>query len=142
MSPEYLERQLAVYQRLLLAVLGAAVTLLATAVADLPNNPTLYFPGWYAVWFILQLASLLPGAVLLGGGAFRSLPLAQRLDTGFGFLALTWIVLAALGLKLAGTLAVPWLALGAVLGGLALALGLAYALLRRRHVSQPEAMFP
>jgi hypothetical protein len=142
MTIEDLEKLLAKYQHMLLVTAGAGVTLLATAVADLPNHPQMYFPGWYAVWFILQLATVIPVAVLLLGNGFVQLPFAERLNTIAGYSAVAWIVLAASGLRVANTGAISFLWLWVFLGCLGIALSLVYWLLRRRLIHSPEANFP
>ena len=106
MDIDHLEELLASWKRVLLVCLGASVTLLATAIADIPNNPNPYFPGWYGVWFILQLATVTPALVLVFGSQLRKLPLAERLHTVFGYLVVAWIVLVSLGLKLACTITI------------------------------------
>lgn len=142
MTTDYLEKQLVNYQRLLLASIGAAVTLLATAVADMPNHPDMYFPGWFAVWFILQLATITPAVVLLLGSELRKLPFAERLNTIFGYLAVAWVVLIAFGLKVASMIAISLPLLAIFLSGIGVAIGIVYWLLRRSHINAPEAMFP
>lgn len=140
MTTDYLEKQLANYKRLLLACIGAAVTLLATAVADMPNHPDMYFPGWYAVWFILQLATITPAVVLLLGSELRKFPFAERLNTIFGYLAVAWLVLVAFGLKIAyNTMA--WIWVWNFLSGIGIVMGIVYWLLRRKYINAPEATF-
>lgn len=142
MTPDYLEKQLANYQRMLLALAGAVVTLLATAFADIPNHLNPYFPGWFGVWFVLQLAAITPAVVLLLGSEMRKLPFAGRLNTVFGFVAAAWVALVAFGVELAGLISVSPPLLAIFLAGSGVAIGLVYWLLRRSHVNAPEAMFP
>lgn len=142
MTTAYLEQQLATYKHVLLVCIGAAVTLLATAVADMPNHPTLYFPGWYGVWFILQLATITPAVVLLLGTELRKLSFAERLNTIFGYLLAAWIVLVAFGLKIANTDMISWPLLWSFLSGIGITIGIVYWLLRRKYINAPEATFP
>ena len=142
MTTDYLEKQLANYKRLLLASIGAAVTLLATAVADIPNHPDMYFPGWFAVWFILQLATVTPAVVLLLGSELRKLAFAERLNTIFGYLAVAWVVLIAFGLKLASMILISLPLLAIFLSGIGVAMGIVYWLLCKSHINAPEAIFP
>lgn len=142
MTTDYLEKQLANYGRVLLVCIGAAVTLLATAIADMPNHPNMYFPGWYAVWFILQLATITPAVVLLLGSELRKLPFAERLNTIFGYLAVAWIVLVAFGLKIANSGTISWPSLWSFLSGIGIMMGIVYWLLRRKYINAPEATFP
>jgi hypothetical protein len=79
---------LEVWKHFMWVSVGASVTLLATAAAEIPNTRyEAYFPGWYAVWFILQVAITPAGLALLIGKTWRTLPLSYRLNTAFGFLA-------------------------------------------------------
>jgi magnesium-transporting ATPase (P-type) len=142
MTTEYLEKQLANYKQVLLASLGAAVTLLATAIADMPNRPAMYFPGWYAVWFVLLLATFTPAVILLAGSEWRKLPFAERLNTIFGYLAATWIVLVAFGLKSNNAGAISWPTWWSFLSGIGIVMGIVYWFLRRRYLNSPEAIFP
>jgi len=140
MTTDYLEKQLANWKRFLLVSIGAAGTLLATAIADIPNHPDMYFPGWYAVWFILQLATFTPAVMLLLGSELRKLPLGERLNTIFGYLAVAWIVLIAFGLKLAFA-TVSWPMLWNFLSVIGIVMGIVYWLLRRKYINAPEATF-
>ena len=142
MIPENLERQLENWKRVLWMSIGASVTLFTTAVADIPNHVDVYFPGWFGVWFILQLGTTPAGFAILMGKGWRPLPLSDRLNTGFGFLAVAWIVLIAFVIKAVQTLTTTldvWIFLGVSLGFI---LGLSYLRLRRAHVNTPEEMFP
>jgi uncharacterized membrane protein len=141
MTTEDLEKKLAKWKSVLLVIIGAGVTLLATAVADIPNHPYMYFPGWYAVWFILQLATFTPAVALLLGSEMRKLPFAERLNTIFGYLAVAWIVSIAFVLKLAFN-SYSWPLLWTLLSVLGIVIGIAYWLLRRKYVNAPEAKFP
>jgi len=91
MDIKSMEKRLEIWKRILLIDIGAAFTLLATGIADLPNISEPYFPGWYGVWFILLLASLFPGFILLLGKHWMQISLQDRLNTMFGFFALTWV---------------------------------------------------
>ena len=142
MNIDHLEDLLANWRRVLLVCVGASITLLATAIADIPNGRNPYFPGWYAVWFILQLAAVTPAIVLVLGSQLRKLPLADRLNTVFSYFAVAWIALVSFGLKLASTIASSLALLTIFLCGTGVALGIVYLLLRRSCVKAPEAMFP
>jgi hypothetical protein len=137
---EYLEKVLVNWKRILLVNVGASITLLATAIADIPNHPNPFFPGWYGVWFILQLATTIPVLVLVLSGRMRKLSLAERLDTIFGFCLAAWIALISFGLKSQDLISNSFLSLSYC--GVGIALGMIYWLLRRRCVSAPEATFP
>ncbi len=108
MQANKLERNLMIWKQILLVDLGAVVTLLATGVADLPNLDRPYFPGWYAVWFVILLASLFPGFVLLLGKHYLQIPLRGRLRTIFGYFALTWFGFLSVGLRMGRDIPGPY----------------------------------
>lgn len=146
MTAEPLEIQLEKWKKVLLVFAGAGGTLLVTALVDLPSNATFYreshampLLGWWGVWLVLLLGSLAPGITLLAGRGWRTLPLRQRLNTAFGFLALGWMCLLAFTIQTAP------LDFGALLHFIVWALGcgllIAYLLLRRRNHAGEE-MFP
>lgn len=99
MDIKSLEKRLEIWKRILLIETGAAFTLLATSIADLPNLSKPYFPGWYGVWFIILMASLLPGFILLLGKHWMQIPIQERLNTIFGFFAITWVNFFAAGIR-------------------------------------------
>ena len=139
MEIDSLEKKLMLWKQILFIVLGASITLLATGVGELPmGNP--FFPGWYAVWFVIQLAAILPGFVLLLGKHWVKLPLKERLNTIFGYFAVAWIVFLAFGVR---SLVLPlpgsywWIA------GLALVMiAGSYGWLYRKLFHTPEEIFP
>ena len=135
MTIVHLEKQLISWQKLLLVHVGSSVTLLATAIADIPNQSDTYFPGWHALWFILQLATIIPAAVLVLGIRWRKLPFHLRVNKIFGYLGIGWITLVAMGVKLASSISAPLVGIGVVLGML-------YWLLRKKHLDSPESLFP
>lgn len=141
---ETLEMQLEKWKKALLVYLGAGSTLLLVALIDLPAQMLQTggaqfqgIDGWYGLWFILLIACLAPGVLLLAAPRWRKSQLADRTPTGFGFLGVAW--LAMLGFSLHGGALLPVVfhflvfALGVILGG-------AYLLLRRRP--RKEEMFP
>jgi hypothetical protein len=102
-----LESQLIKWQRLLLIYAGAAGILLATTLAELPLYLESYqrmgrvmnVNPWFGICLVLLLACLTPGILLLAGRAWRTLPLARRLPSAFGFLGCAWAALAAFDLR-------------------------------------------
>jgi hypothetical protein len=100
MNIKSLEKRLEIWKRILWINIGAAFTLMATGIADPPNISEPYFPGWYGIWFVLLLASLFPGFILLLGKHWMQVPLQERLNTMFGFLAITWVNFLSGGIKM------------------------------------------
>jgi len=146
MTAEPLESQLEKWKKVLLVFAGAGATLLITALTDLPANAAFYresgnmpLMGWWGVWLVLLLGSLAPGIALLTGRGWRTLPLKQRLNPAFGFLAVGWVCLLAFTIQTAA------LDYGALLHFIVWAfgagLGITYFLLRRRTQISGE-MFP
>lgn len=142
-----LENQLLKWQKLLLAYAGAAVILLATTLAELPLYLESYqdigrvmdVNPWFGICFMLLLACLTPGILLLAGQAWRKLPLARRLPASFGFLGCAWVALAAFDLRLL-PLALP-LFLHLFIFGLGIALAASYLAFTHRQ-GKSEELFP
>jgi FtsH-binding integral membrane protein len=147
MSREQLEQQLEKWKRILLVYVGSAATLLVIALVELPatvaaaNEPDASFviDGWYAVWFVLVLACLTPGIMLLIGPSWRVVPKAQRLGTGFGFLGSAWVALMAFDLRVAALDIPPLFHYAVALFGVALLV--AYLILKRKS-RVGEELFP
>jgi hypothetical protein len=141
MTPEYLRKQLVIWQRLLWVCLGAGVTLLATALGDAGRYGGMS-RGWFGVWLLLVLGTLPAGLALLTARDWRALPLDERLDTAFGFLAVAWMMLLALFIRAVfdwpggpGWLIILVLGVGALLAA-------EYWRLRQRERGDAETMFP
>ena len=142
-----IESQLQKWQKLLLVYAGAAGILLAGMLAELPLNfesfqrlgRVMTVSPWVGMCLVLLLACLPPGIMLLAGRAWRTLPLARRLPTAFGFLGCAWAALAAWDLFFL-PLEPPLYAHLLILGlGVALAAS-SLVLFRRRGKS--EELFP
>lgn len=142
---EILEKQLAQWEKVLYGYCGVALTLMLIALIELPDrivnaaqNHYVSVDGWLGLWFILEIAALTPGLILLLAHPWRLLPLARRLPVGFGYLAVAWLGMLAFDLHLVTFLPVSYhivvFALAAVLSGL-------YQLLRR-NPQRKEELFP
>lgn len=140
---EILEKQLVQWKKVLLVFLGAAAALVLIALVDLPTSIVardsyVTVDGWMGLWFILEIASLTPGLILLLTYPWRQLPLPLRLPVGFGFLAAAWLGMLAFDLRLATRLPI---AFHFAVFGLGVLLASLYLLLR--HTPQrKEEMFP
>lgn len=149
MLTENLEKQLATLQKWLLIACGAAATFLALAISDIPNRGMAYFPSWFPVWLIVQLAVTPMGIALLHGKTWRQLPFAARKKTAFGYLLVSWVTVFAFGLKMVSEIPFysfwdGFVCFMMVVGGFGVIfLILAYLAIRReRPVSPGEEMFP
>lgn len=140
MDIDLLNKRLDIWKHILFINLGATIVLWLQALLHYQEWHHLVFEAaWYGVWFIVQLATFLPGFVLLWGKHWVQLPLADRLDTIFGYFAVAWFTLLPVGLRVgpytSKTFNVFWLG-----GGIALAVG--YGWLRRKSLEGPNEMFP
>jgi hypothetical protein len=139
MDIKTLEERLHTWRTILWIDTGAVFTLLATGLAELPNSTGPYFPGWYGVWFVIFLASFLPGFLLLAGRRWMLLPLPGRLGAIFGFFALTWFTFLALGIRTGANL---YSLYGYFMLGSAAALIGSYGWLRRKSRKSGGEIFP
>jgi hypothetical protein len=146
MSREQLQSELEKWKRVSLVYAGVVGTLLAIALVELPaiitapaHDGPIIIDGWYGVWFVLVLATLTPGIMLLLYPSWRFLPLTLRLNTGFVFLVEAWTALFAFEIRLAA-LDVPALFHFLVVG-FGLILLVAYLLLKRK-LRVGEEIFP
>jgi hypothetical protein len=94
-----LEKRLEIWKHILLINLGAAFTLLATCI-DIPHIDMANIPGWFGIWFIILLASLFPGFILLLGKHWMQLFFGKRLNTIFGYFAIAWVNLFTIGIRM------------------------------------------
>jgi hypothetical protein len=70
------------------------------------------------------------------------MPLPERLNTIFGFLAAAWMTLLSLSLKLPGRISIDGSQPALFLVGIGVVLGLMYRRLHHRCRNAPEEMFP
>ncbi|HMB23962.1 MAG: hypothetical protein ACM33V_09690 [Chloroflexota bacterium] len=140
MNMDILRKRLEIWKYILFINIGAAFILLVEAVLSYQETQTLIFQtSWYGAWLIVQLASFLPGFVLLLGKHWMQIPLLERLNTIFGYFAVVWSMLLPIGLELEPytpkTFNLIWL-----VGGIALAIG--YYWLRRKSMGVQNEIFP
>lgn len=139
MTIEYLEIKLEQWKRWLLVCIGASVTLLVTG---LDRETGFYFNsfwGWIVVWLILQLGTIPAGISLLVSSEWKKLPLTERLNTAFGFLAVSWLGWIALFIRGWGT---PLMILMFFILPFGIGLAIIYWRLRRKSVDRLEELFP
>jgi hypothetical protein len=142
-TQDSLERQLEKWQQALLFLGGATTSLLLITLTELPlamssDVSALVINGWYAVWFLLEIASLTAGLGLIIARGWRPLPFRRRLHTAFAFLGLGWLALLAFALRTTSLtgLTPVYVALGA-----GLCLGMIYVMVARNTTPSGE-MFP
>lgn len=134
-----LNKRFEIWKHILFINIGASAALLAIRIADAPNFSKMDFPGWYGVWFVVQLASLLPGFVLLWGKHWMQIPLRERLNTIFGYFAVAWMTLSPFGLRIGP--AFPD-AFNSVFLSCAAAIVIGYWWLRRKTFESQNEIFP
>ena len=134
-----LQKRLEIWNRILFINIGASITLFVQSILIYQEFGSLNFQtSWYGVWFVVQLASFLPGFVLLWGKHWMQIPLLERLNTIFGYFAVAWFTLLPVGLRVdpytSKTFNFFWL-------GCAIVLAAGYRRLRRSLQISNE-MFP
>lgn len=139
MDTTVLEKRLEIWKRILFIVSGASLTLFMQAVLKYLEARILVFEAyWYSVWFIVLLASFLPGFVLLWGRHWMQIPLRERLNTIFGYFAVAWFTLLPIGLRIERY---ESKSTNFALLGCAIAIAISYWFLRRKSMG-PQEMFP
>lgn len=135
-----LQKRLEIWKRILFINIGASITLFVQAILIYQESGSLIFQtSWYGVWFVVQLASFLPGFILLWGKHWMQIPLLERLNTIFGYFAVAWFTMLPVGLRIgpytSKTFNFFWLAFG-------IALAFSYRWLRQRSLRVSNEMFP
>ena len=113
---ETLEGQLEKWEKVLLIFLGVGSALFLTALIDLPSRiyefrendsileirgtGSMLVDGWLGIWFLLLIACLIPGILLLASPRWRKSQLEQRAATGYGFLGVAWLLMAGFSLRM------------------------------------------
>ena len=134
-----LEKRFENWKRILFIIMGASITLFIQAVLKYQESRNLVFEAyWYGAWFIVQLASFLPGFVLLWGKNWMQIPLVDRLNTVFGYFALAWFTFLPVGIRVERYESKSF---NFVLLGCALAIAIGYWSLRRKS-SETQEIFP
>jgi asparagine N-glycosylation enzyme membrane subunit Stt3 len=91
MDTEQLEKEMQIWNRFMYMSLGAAIAMVASS----PNDFS--FVG--IVWLLLQIAVTPPGFFLLFGKRWKALPLTrERINTIFGYLVASWLLLLIPGI--------------------------------------------
>ena len=139
MDNNSLQKRFTIWKHILFINIGASVTLLAIWVLDAPNFAKVDFPGWYGIWFVVQLASFLPGFVLLWGRCWMQIPLSERLNTIFGYFAVAWLTLSPFGLAIGLDFPDPF---NSFFLGCAVVIAISYWWLRRKSLGIQNEIFP
>jgi hypothetical protein len=140
MNIDALRKRFEIWKYLLFINLGASVTLFLQAILNHVESPMSYFQiSWYGVWFVVQLASFLPGFVILWGKHWVQIPLHERLNTIFGYFVVAWITLLPIGLRMGANTPEFF---NYFFLGCASAIAIAYYWLRRKSLGIQNEIFP
>lgn len=140
MDIDSLHKRLEVWKQILFITIGASLTLCVQAALTYQESRRLLFEmSWYGAWSIVQLAAFLPGFVLLGGKHWMQIPLSDRLNTIFGYFAITWFTLLPVGIRIGPYTSKSF---NFFLLGWALAIAIGYWWLHRKAHGSPNEIFP
>jgi hypothetical protein len=135
-----LNKRLEIWKHVLFINIGASTVLFVQALLNYQESRTLIYPmSWYGVWFIVQLASFLPGFVLLWGKHWIQIPLQERLNTIFGYFTVAWFTLLPIGIRIDRYSSKSF---NFFLIGSAIAIALGYWWLRRKSLGTQSEIFP
>lgn len=139
MDINILRKRFEIWKHILLITLGASLSLFMQALLKyLESQSLIQDASWYGVWFVVMLASFLPGLVLLWGKHWMQIPLADRLNTVFGYFALAWFTFLPVGIRVGRYESKSF---NFVLLGCAIAISIGYWWLRRKSIDSQE-IFP
>jgi hypothetical protein len=135
-----LEKRLEIWKRILFITAGASLVLFIQALLYYIDTERLLYPmSWYGVWVLVQIASFLPGFVLLLGKHWVKLPLDERLNTIFGYFAITWLTFVPVAIRVDRYTSK---ASNFILLGCAIAIIMSYMWLRRKSQATQNEIFP
>jgi hypothetical protein len=141
METNQLEKQFEMWKRLLFMLIGASITFVAIALGTIVYGTD--WPGFGnytgGIWTAIQFLSTLPGFHLLWGRHWQSIPLSSRLNTIFGYFAVSWLSLLSLGLIMSMPPATDYYIL--LVGG-AIVITIAYIWTLKRTSLPRDEMFP
>lgn len=141
MDTEQLEKQLQQWNRFLYMILGSSITLVFISFGFLLNASRWDGFANYAggVWQLIQLLATPPGFYLFLTKRWRAVPLANRLNTIFGFFIASWINLLSLGLITIETAPGEF---NFLIVGMAILIVIAYIWAIKRTSTPRDEMFP
>ena len=140
MDIDSIEKRFEIWRYILFINIGASITLFVQAILHYQESRGLIFQtSWYGMWFVEQLASFLPGFVLLWGKHWMQIPLHERLNTIFGSFAVAWFTMLPVGIRIGPYTSKSF---NFFLLSCAVALAIAYWWLRRKSLGIHNEMFP
>lgn len=141
METERLEKQFQMWIYFLFFILGSSITLVFVSFGNIAYRTE--WPGFGnymgGVWSSVQLLAVASGFHLLAAKRWKSIPLAGRINTGFGYFLAGWFALLAFGFMLETPPATDYYFL---LVGSGLLIVLAYIWALKRTFALKEEIFP
>jgi hypothetical protein len=141
MDTEQLEKQFQLWNHFMYVALGSSITLVLISLGDVLNGDRWSGFDNYTggVWQWIQILSTTPGFYLLWGKSWKTLPLAHRLNTIFGYFVASWFSFLALGLITANNAPNE---LNFLIVGAAILIALGYIWVLKKTSSPRDEMFP
>lgn len=97
MEIQQLEKQLEMWKRFLFMILGSSITFVSISLGNIVYGDWPGFGNYVGgIWTSIQLLATLPGFYLLWGRCWKPVLLSSRLNTIFGYFAISWINLLSL----------------------------------------------
>jgi len=143
MHTNQLEKLFQFWNRLMYVVLGSSITILIISFGNLVIYRNTW-PGFDnytgGVWTCIQFLAIVPGLYLLWNQPWKTLPLAARLNTAFGYFIASWICLVALAFIIDPNNAPDELIFIIIGSGIVIAVGYIWAL--KRTTNPRDEIFP
>lgn len=141
MDTNQLEKQFQLWNRFMYLVLGSSITLVFISFGFILNRDKWHgFPNYIGgIWTLVEILAIVPGFILLLLKRWRSLPLANRLNTIFGYFVASWLSFLTLGLITANDAPTE---LNFLIIGSALLIILGYFWALKRTSTPRDEMFP
>ncbi len=100
MDTNQLEKQFQLWNRFMYLILGSSITLVLIGLGVILNRDRWQgFENYVGgIWTLVQILATVPGFILLLLKRWRALPLANRLNTIFGYFVASWLSFLSLGL--------------------------------------------
>ena len=141
MDTNQLEKQFQLWNRFMYLVLGSSITLVFISFGFTLNRDQWQGFANYigGIWTLVEILTIAPGFILLLLKRWRSLPLANRLNTIFGYFVASWLSFLTLGLITANDAPTE---LNFLIIGSALLIILGYFWALKRTSTPRDEMFP
>ena len=140
MDIDSLQRRFVIWKYILFINIGASVVLFIQSVLHYIEAHNLLFQfSWYGAWFMVQLATLFPGFVLLWGKHWMQIPLYERINTIFGYFGIAWFTFLPVGFRFGSD---EFKSYNLLLLSMGVAIVICYGWLRRKSIDKQNEIFP